>query len=388
MIRDPPTYIGSRSHITEKEGAMNYRYKLDDRPGKRKINCPNPACPDHKRSGAKTFTRYYDTQTGEFVADEVGRCDHEVRCRYHLTPSEYFDRYPMLKNHPKPGSSSLIANNSSLIATHSAAGGSSLTTLHSPLATDPSPLATDPSPLATHHSLLIPHHSLLYPFFEKSLSHHLKNNLYLFLCHKLTGEVADRVAARYYLGTSKYLPGVPVFWYIDSEFNVTTGKIMYYPDPVKGKRYRESDRYHGKPVVNFVHAVLKIPGFKRKPCFFGEHLLTLEPGKPVMVVESEKTALIASAFYPDHVVLATGGMNGLQNLDWSLTRGREVVLIPDTSTGDVATKNWTEQAKQINARYGLGVKISCKLDALATEAQKSEGWDLGDYLLRNVKCEM
>ena len=81
-------------------------------------------------------------------------------------------------------------------------------------------------------------------------------------------------------------------------------------------------------------------------------------------------------------------MNGLQNLDWSLTRGREVVLIPDTSTGDVATKNWTEQAKQINARYGLGVKISCKLDALATEAQKSEGWDLGDYLLLNVKCEM
>lgn len=350
---------------------MSYRYKLDDRPGKRKINCPNPACPDHKRSGAKTFTRYYDTQTGDFISDEVGRCDHEVRCRYHLTPSEYFDRYPMLKNHSKPGGSSLIANDSSLIATHSASGGSSLTTESSPL----TPPQAD-------------HHSLLYPFFKKSLKEYLKNNLYIFLWLKLTGEVADRVAARYYLGTSKYLPGAPVFWYIDSGFNVTTGKIMYYPDPIKGKRYRESDKYHGKPVVNFVHAVLKLPGFKRKPCFFGEHLLTLEPGKPVMVVESEKTALIASAFYPDHVVLATGGINGLQNLDWSLTRGREVVLIPDTSTGDVATKNWTEQAKQLNTRFGLEIKISDKLDSIATEAQKASGFDLGDYLLLNVKCEM
>lgn len=365
-----PQYILGHGNISQKKGAMNYRYKLDDRPGKRKINCPNPACPDHKRSGAKTFTRYYDTQTGEFIADEVGRCDHEVKCRYHLTPSEYFDRYPMLKNHSK-GSA----------APQSAAGGS-------PLTTDPSSFSPQPLNYGAHHSQLTTHHSKIpFDLFRKSLKDHQKNNLYLFLMFRLSKEVADQVAARYYLGTSKYLPGAPVFWYIDSKFGITTGKIMYYPDPVKGKRYRESDRYRGKPVVNFVHAVLKIPGFKRKPCYFGEHLLTLEPGKPVMVVESEKTALIASAFFPDHVVLATGGINGLQNLDWSLTRGREVVLIPDTSTGDVATKNWTEQTKQINSRYGLGVKISSKLDDLASEAQKAEGWDLGDFLLENVKCD-
>ena len=355
-----PQYILGHGNISQKKGAMNYRYKLDDRPGKRKINCPNPACPDHKRSGAKTFTRYYDTQTGEFISDEVGRCDHEVKCRYHLTPAEYFDRYPMLKNCSKRSA-----------ALHSASGGSSFS---------PQPSSFSPQPSASQ--------TISYDIFRKSLKDHHRNNLYLYLMFRLSKEVADRVAARYYLGTSKYLPGAPVLWYIDSEYRITTGKIMYYPDPVKGKRYRESDRYHGKPVVNFVHAVLKLRGFKRKPCFFGEHLLTAEPGKPVMVVESEKTALIAGAFFPDHVVLATGGMNGLQNLDWSLTRGREVVLVPDTSTDDVATKNWTEQAKQINTRFGLGMKISSKLDDIASEAQKAEGWDLGDYLLRSVNCEL
>lgn len=330
---------------------MDYRYKLDDRPGRRKINCPNPACPDHGRRGAKTFTRYYDTRTGDYISDEVGRCDHEVRCRYHLTPSEYFERYPMLKEGHK---------------------GS---------------VAARPAPLVMPEPEPVSYPSIPFDVFRKTLKDHHKNNIYLFLRRHFTREVADKVAARYYLGTSKYLPGAPVFWYIDSGFGITTGKIIYYPDPLTGKRFRGADKYHGKPVVNFVHAVLKIPGFKRKPCFFGEHLLTAEPAKPVMVVESEKTALIASAFYPGLVVLARGGMNGLQNLNWSLTRGREVTLIPDTSTGDIATKNWTEQAKLINTRHNLSIKISDRLDSIATEKQKNEGWDLGDALL-SVNCEL
>lgn len=331
---------------------MNYRYKLDDRPGKRKINCPNPACPDHKRSGAKTFTRYYDTQTGNFISDEVGRCDHEVKCRYHLTPSEYFDRFPMLKPAFKG------------------------TAAPQPSSFSPQPSFFSPQPSSFP--------SISFDIFRKTLKNYLNNNLYLHLRLRLTQDVADAIVRRYYLGTSKYLAGTPVFWYIDSQYNITTGKIMYYPDPVKGKRYRESDRYRGKPVVNFVHAVLKMPDFKRKPCFFGEHLLTAEPHKSIIVVESEKTALIASVFHPDHVVLATGGMNGLMNLNWSLTRGREVVLIPDTSIADVATNKWKEQAKAINSIFGLSVKISETLDTLATDAQKAEGWDIADFLLR---CE-
>ncbi len=325
---------------------MDYRYKLDDRPGRRKINCPKPACPDHGRGGAKTFTRYYDTKTGEYIADEVGRCDHEVRCRYHLTPSEYFERYPMLKERP-----------------------------HGSVSLKPAPTAK-PGPEPANYP------TIPFEVFRKTLKDHHKNNIYLFLRRHFTREVADRIAARYYLGTSKYLPGAPVFWYIDSEFNVTTGKIIYYPDPLSGKRYRESELYRCKPVINFVHAVLKMPGFKRKPCFFGEHLLTAEPEKPVMVVESEKSALIASAFYPESVILATGGINGLQNLNWSLTRVREVTLVPDTSTGNIASQIWTDQAKLINSRHGLSVKISDKLDTIATEKQKNEGWDAGDFLLR------
>lgn len=36
-----------------------------------------------------------------------------------------------------------------------------------------------------------------------------------------------------------------------------------------------------------------------KQCLFGEHLLLQYPTKPVAIVESEKSALIASHFMPD-----------------------------------------------------------------------------------------
>lgn len=42
-------------------------------------------------------------------------------------------------------------------------------------------------------------------------------------------------------------------------------------------------------------------------CLFGEHLLALYQGKPVGLVESEKTAVIAAGLMPKYMWLATGG---------------------------------------------------------------------------------
>lgn len=58
---------------------MNYPYSLEK--GSRKYSCPN--CGD-KRS----FTRYINNSTGEYLGDTIGRCDHEISCKYHLSPNQ------------------------------------------------------------------------------------------------------------------------------------------------------------------------------------------------------------------------------------------------------------------------------------------------------------
>ena len=37
----------------------------------------------------KSFARYVD-ETGNDLDEKVGRCNREVKCGYHYTPSEYF----------------------------------------------------------------------------------------------------------------------------------------------------------------------------------------------------------------------------------------------------------------------------------------------------------
>ena len=56
---------------------------------------------------------------------------------------------------------------------------------------------------------------------------------------------------------------------------------------------------------------------------------------PVMLVESEKTAVIMSHFIPDYIWLATGGKNGCFNSEaMQVLRGRDVTLVPDLGAAD------------------------------------------------------
>lgn len=51
-------------------------------------------CPQCGRK--KCFTRYVDLETGEYVADDCGICDHTASCGYHYPPRQYFHDHPEL----------------------------------------------------------------------------------------------------------------------------------------------------------------------------------------------------------------------------------------------------------------------------------------------------
>lgn len=69
----------------------NHRFILQPYKGVGSRHCC-PSC--HKK---RCFSRYIDTEKQISFPDDVGRCDHEQSCGYHLTPKEYFERNPEAK---------------------------------------------------------------------------------------------------------------------------------------------------------------------------------------------------------------------------------------------------------------------------------------------------
>jgi hypothetical protein len=66
-------------------------------------------------------------------------------------------------------------------------------------------------------------------------------------------------------------------------------------------------------------------------CLFGEHLLN-DNSKPIILVESEKTALVASIVFPHYTWLTYGGMNGLTNDKVKVLAGETIIIIPEMSS--------------------------------------------------------
>lgn len=115
-----------------------------------------------------------------------------------------------------------------------------------------------------------------------------------------------------------------------------------------------------------------------KQCFFGEYLLPEDKSRPVALVESEKTALIASYYLPQFLWIASGGKNGCFNTNsLSVLAGRSVVLFPDLG----ATDYWHSKIGLMKS-YGMEVQMFDYLEAHANEKERKEGYDIADYLLK------
>ncbi len=307
----------------------NHRFILQPYKGVGSRHCC-PAC--HKK---RCFSRYIDTEKQISFPDDVGRCDHEQSCGYHLTPKEYFERNPQAK--PR----------------------------HCDFAA-PSAWRAKPTEQRKPTSFIAAE------TVSQTLHGYEKNNLYLFLRSKFGPEDTLRLMRDYRVGTSKHWPGTCVFWQTDVNGNTHTGKVMLY-NADNGKRVKEPFNH-----VTWVHSLLKLPDFNLRQCFFGEHLLPMNRGKPVAIVESEKTALVAAYYLPEYVWLATGGKNGCFNADvLHVLRGCQVILYPDIG----ATEQWRQKLRLLRSLC-IEASIFNFLEDVATDEERTAGLDIADYLLQ------
>ena len=277
----------------------------------------------------KTFSLYIDTETGEHIHPTVGRCNRESNCGYHYTPKQYFQDNNVSFNTPQ-----MKANKTR------------------PVAPPPKPVSFIPAEI-----------------FKASLKAYESNHFVTYLIDLFGIEVTNDLVEKYFLGTSKHWNGASVFWQIDSQGKVRTGKIMLY-NPLTGKRVKVPFNH-----ITWVHTRLNQPDFELEQCFFGEHLLR-DTSRPVAIVESEKTAVIASAYLPEFIWLAAGNADGLNASKCSILKGRTVILFPDLN----AFEKWKKRAEGFS--HIASFQISDLLEKSASEAERRNGLDIADYLER------
>ena len=206
---------------------------------------------------------------------------------------------------------------------------------------------------------------------ERTLSNYSINSLSVFLTGIMGKEEAERIFHLYKVGTSKKWGGATVYWQIDWHGRVRSGKIMLY-NSSDGHRVKEPHSY-----VSWVHSELHLDNFNMKQCLFGEHLLPQYPSKPVAIVESEKSALIATHFMPDFIWLATGGIHGcFKEESIKVLKNRSVMLCPDLG----AFEAWKTKIPMLS-NVCSKVIISEHLELVATEEQRKSGLDIADFLL-------
>jgi len=105
---------------------------------------------------------------------------------------------------------------------------------------------------------------------------------------------------------------------------------------------------------------------------------------PVAVVEVEKTAVILSAYYPQYVWLATGGLFEVQPEKFRPLRGRKVILFPDADPDGMAYAYWFEAAQQVMAQPywddSPPIRVSALLEQHATADQRRRKIDLVEFI--------
>lgn len=321
---------------------MTYKYHLLRYKGpKSRLTCPSCGRPH-------CFSPYVDDKE-QPAGPEYGVCNHVNSCGYRKYPpsdyvpkaSDFYDHHPQRGKDRRPKRQPVISR--------------------------PEPKPEPPEGVCT-----IP-----FELVRRTVRMKPASNFLQFLFSLFDADTVKRVVCDYCLGVSQ--SGDTVFYEIDLQDRVRTGKVMKYgPD---GHRIKD-ETMPGR--ITWVHSLLLkqgvLPeGWTLTQCLFGEHLLKRYPEETVCLVESEKSAVIASAILPKCVWLATGGRSQLGD-KLEVLYGRTVIAFPDLD----AHQEWTEKLAE---RPYLNIQVSDLLVQEAKTRALPDNADIADLLIDWLKSD-
>lgn len=272
-----------------------------------------PLC--HKR----TFVRYINNDTHKYLEDVYGRCDRESKCGYHNKPAQQL--YETQRN-----TESCNINYQSELS----------------------------QPSYIDHETIIKH-----------MGRYDNNSFILGLKDRFGDEKTKKAVDNYVLGTLESDHNKIIFWQLDSQLQCRGGKLLHYD--------RSSLKRSG--YITWMHQVLGLQNFHLRQCLFGEHLITSKTDH-VIVVESEKTAIIGSIVLDQYTWVATGGKTSSVYNKLQVLKDKPITLIPDLD----AVKDWKLIASKLKGF--TSVQVNDYIVTIATKEDIKAQYDIGDYLLR------
>lgn len=319
---------------------MNYQYHLAKWADRRKdIHCPNCG------KGHGCYKEYVDGNGNPVDPDNhlCGKCDHENSCGYHVTPKQWQQEHGKID-----------------------------TSAYTPIVYKKKDMLTiDPAIVSrtiqknayTRNTLVVWLHSLPWNSAQK--------------------ETLEQALQLYCVGTMRN--GSVIFWQIDQDRKVRTGKKMMYT--VEGKRLKNAK---GESIgFGFMHnivpeakALLDADTHEYRQCAFGLHLTRVFPDAEVHIVESEKTALLMTCYdqtpWHEHVWIAVGSMQQLSEQWLQGLKGRILVAYPDANAVD----DWTRRADMLKAT-GWTINLSTAW-MQHYDIQADPKADIGDLVLQRL----
>jgi len=340
-----------------------HRYTLEK--GSKKYHCPD--------CNKKTFVRYIDTETGDYLPEQYGRCDRESKCSYHLNP--YLDGYAKMiweQEQKVTGVTKVTVPKQKYFRTQ------------------PKP---QPNPEPVFFDFKTFKQTLQPERYEKNT---FIQNLFYRVQFPFEVDEVTKVIQLYRLGTvaNGYRAGANTFPFIDIKGNVRAIQVKQFDQKnhTTGTDFLHSiiEKHHtrnNKPLPEWLEAYTKQD--KRISCLFGEHLLSKYHSNPVALVEAPKTAVYGTLYFglpetPESLIwLAVYNKSSFSFDKLKVLKGRFVYVFPDLSKDGNTFKEWETKAKEYESRLpGTRFIFSDLLEQLAPERDKSEGNDLADYLIK------
>ncbi len=337
---------------------MNTEHRYIFEKGSKKHHC--------QECTKKRFVRYVDTQTGEYLPEQYGRCDRESKCGYFLNP--YKDGYAKAIWEQEQGNK-----------------------------TDWKPQQPKriKKPVNKPKRAFIP-----VEVFNRTRAGYEQNtfiqNLLTRVAFPFEVQDIEKVISLYHLGTVQngYRAGANTFPFIDVQGNVRAVQVKQFDEQnhTTGTDFLHSiiDKHHtrnNKPSPEWLEAYNK--NETKVSCLFGEHLLSKYPYNPVALVEAPKTAIYGTLYFglpeqpTNFVWLAVYNLSSLNLNKCQALKGRNVYLLPDLSKDGKAFELWSNKATEIQKQLqGTYFHVSDLLEQLAPQQDKEQGKDIADYLIK------